>query len=278
MLHKVLPTDEVSALVEASPTSPTGGGGGKRPPWEVDLDEDPSQEALDRLAMAPSELPLPLLAPTVPRAGQTGPAASTISPSGGAGGDERCCVAAGCTLVSQRTGWCSGATTEDVCHRSRTEGRPCVWVGSRCTKGYLFGQGDEPSCPPPEGRLSPVAAGMAADGGEDGSLQQQRVSHFDPRLAANDDFVDVRAVLARLDARVVYIGEDDGMEESTAAAKASIGGTASNTRPVASTLMPRVRIGRRRCQRDFASCKRDVARAMGVQLGGPRASLPNDAL
>ena len=51
MLHKVLPTDEVSALVEASPTSPTGGGG-KRPPWEVDLDEDPSQEALDRLAMA----------------------------------------------------------------------------------------------------------------------------------------------------------------------------------------------------------------------------------
>lgn len=231
---------------------------------------------LDRLAMAPSELPLPLLAPAVPRAGQ--PVAFTGTPLSGGSADEGCCAGTGCTLVSQSTGWCSGAATEAACHRSRTEGRPCVWAGARCTKGYKFGHGDEPSCPPPAGRLPLAPAASAANIGG-GQPARQRVSHFDPRLGATADFVDLHAVLSRLDARVVYLGEDDKAEAPGAAmVAASAGGGTSNTRPVASTLVPRVRIGRRRCQRDLAACRRDVARALGVQFVGPRVALPNDAL
>ena len=207
-------------------------------------------------------------------------AVATKSPGGFAdsAAQDRFCAGTGCTLVSQSTGWCSGAATEAACHRSRTEGRPCVWAGARCTKGYKFGHGDEPSCPPPAGRLPLAAAASAANIGG-GQPARQRVSHFDPRLGATADFVDLHAVLSRLDARVVYLGEDDKAEAPGAAmVAASAGGGTSNTRPVASTLVPRVRIGRRRCQRDLAACRRDVARALGLQFVGPRVALPNDAL
>lgn len=39
--------------------------------------------------------------------------------------------------------------SEHACHRSRTEGRPCVWMTAqaRCTKGHVDGSSERPSCP-----------------------------------------------------------------------------------------------------------------------------------
>lgn len=46
-----------------------------------------------------------------------------------------CCAGSGCVLVSPPS-WCSGIRDESTCHKSQTEGRPCVWIATRCSKGY----------------------------------------------------------------------------------------------------------------------------------------------
>ena len=58
--------------------------------------------------------------------------------------------------MTEATGWCSGARDEHACHTSRTEGRPCVWTGSRCAKGALFGGvlDDTLACPLPSVKLN----------------------------------------------------------------------------------------------------------------------------
>ena len=61
-----------------------------------------------------------------------------------------CCTPGpACKLVSQKENWCSGATDAIVCHSIRTVGRPCVWHGGKCLKGYLTiaPQHLTPQCP-----------------------------------------------------------------------------------------------------------------------------------
>ena len=87
----------------------------------------------------------------------------------------------------------------------------------------------------------------------------------------------MRNVLARLQARVVYIADEEpagGDGGSTSDASARFGRLAEAIAP------PSVRIGRRSCQRDLVACQRKVAVALGLSTvaAAPRAALPNDAL
>ena len=235
----------------------------------------------DQLA-SPSTLPLPLISPPTLREGGMG----------GASKDWSCCAGSSCALVSKATSWCSGMTSEGACHHSRTEGRPCVWMGSACTKGHRFGAGEEPRCPAPEGyerivtsSASAASAPEAAAATSSASWRQrnksrralaalasasssERVSHFDPRLASSVDFVDLRSVLARMNARVVYFEEGGGSASPSDAAYGRL----------VASITPRVRIERRRCLQSLAACKDDVAAALDLRLGGARPALSNDAL
>ena len=62
-----------------------------------------------------------------------------------------CCagIASTCALVGAHGGWCAGAKTRKACHESRTETRPCVWSGGRCSKGFPHGSRQSPECPAP---------------------------------------------------------------------------------------------------------------------------------
>ena len=53
------------------------------------------------------------------------------------------------TVFSQARAARSGAANASQCHHSHTEARPCVWVGSWCTKGQLSGLEHGPTCPSP---------------------------------------------------------------------------------------------------------------------------------
>ena len=87
------------------------------------------------------------------------------------GGDDgsaavQCCAGAAseCALVGPTTGWCSGAKSEDSCHRRRTEGRPCVWREGRCAKGHPFGAGMQPACPRARSEGGALRPGGSAEG------------------------------------------------------------------------------------------------------------------
>lgn len=219
---------------------------------------------LRRLARRETSAPmLPCLCPTAARFvffrlaldQLVAPPPPLVQPAAAEGGGGRCCAtsfASACTLVTQQTSWCSGIATETECHRSRTEGRPCVWVGSRCTKGHLSAAAGEPSCP------IPAAAANAV------------FSHFDARFAgaAPKHAVDVAQVAATLKARVAYF-------HGGAAAEAD---NAVTYGPLVSSFGPAHSVPRLQCRRDLAACLDNLTRVLRVQLGGGREALPNDAL
>ena len=95
-----------------------------------------------------------------------------------------------------------------------------------------------------------------------------RVAHWDPLRRGHADYVDVRRVLTRLRAAVAYFSDSDDVEADAAPPH----GRLLDTLPV------KVRITRGRCLRDLPSCKRELAEALGIELGWPRPDLPNDAL
>lgn len=212
-------------------------------------------------------------------------AAQTLSSGAtSSSGDQLCCGGPPCRLVTPQSGWCAGATTENACHHARTEGRPCVWVGRWCTKGHAFGSASEPQCPPPP---SSGDGGRGGAGGSPLSLSTDRVAHVDPRLAGTRDFVDVRRVLSRLRASVVYLSDDRdgsgraGGVEREGRSVDSIAGADRNSALLRIFDVPRfARIERRQCLDDMKACAQTMARMMGVEASsvGPRATLPNDAL
>ena len=65
-----------------------------------------------------------------------------------------------CKLVSQKENWCSGAADATMCHSIRTVGRPCVWHGGKCLKGYLTiaPQHLTPRCPESDLAATPRSA------------------------------------------------------------------------------------------------------------------------
>lgn len=118
-------------------------------------------------------------------------------------------------------------------------------------------------------------------------MSTDRVAHVDPRLAGTRDFVDVRRVLSRLRASVVYLSDDRdgsgraGGVEREGRSVDSIAGADRNSALLRIFDVPRfARIERRQCLDDMKACAQTMARMMGVEASsvGPRATLPNDAL
>lgn len=101
--------------------------------------------------------------------------------SGGAAVDPDtiCCSGPPCTLVDAGSGWCAGARSEAPCHRSRTEGRPCVWASGRCGKGHPHGAPHHgPSCPSAP-RAPPTVPAASADV----DAAAWVVTEFEPQVA-----------------------------------------------------------------------------------------------
>jgi hypothetical protein len=68
--------------------------------------------------------------------------------------------------------------------------------------------------------------------------------------------------------QVAYLTESDDAEADAEAAHAEL-----------LRIFPlRVRVPQQRCLDDLAGCQRGLVEALGLQLGGPRTALPNDAL
>ena len=147
--------------------------------------------------------------------------------------------------------------------------RPCVCTGKWCTKGHRAGSAKSPECPAegPGGRAPPRSArrrALTATSDE----PAERISHFDPQLAASPDYINVRRVFTNLRVRVAYFAEGaDPLVDDDPPYGALLG-----------AFPTRVRITRARCLEDLQACREEVRAALGITLGGARAALPNDAL